>query len=85
MTRVHAYAHVAHRPVHLTRETGRKEHYEGDDVEVTVDVTLSPGLVPPPPPVLRNTAISGEARFMLAATRSISAAGVIVLSAIRTA
>ena len=39
---------------------------------------------PSPPRVLRNTAISGAALFRCPAIRSISAAGLIVLSTMRT-
>ncbi len=44
----------ARRPLRLSRHTDKLEHFEGENVEVSVAVELAPGVLPPGPVVLRE-------------------------------
>jgi uncharacterized protein (DUF58 family) len=45
---------IARRPVRLTRHTRRREHFEGEDVEISLEVELEPGVIPSGPVVLHE-------------------------------
>ncbi|HEX9415740.1 MAG TPA: DUF58 domain-containing protein [Gaiellaceae bacterium] len=49
-----AWMRAARRPVRLLRHTDRFEHYEGEDVHVSVEVELAPGFLPPGPVILQE-------------------------------
>jgi uncharacterized protein (DUF58 family) len=42
-----AWMRLARRPIRLARAPRRRDHYEGEDVDVAVEVELAPGLLPP--------------------------------------
>ena len=45
---------LAPRPVRLARQAGRPEHYEGDDVDVALELEVELGVLPPAPVVARE-------------------------------
>src|SRR5919198_6713746 len=49
-----AWMRLARRPDRLSRMTRKREHFEGDDVEIALEVELGPGLLPPFPVVLHE-------------------------------
>lgn len=49
-----AWMRLARKPTRLSRHTDKLEHFEGDDVAVSVEVELGPGVLPPGPVFLQE-------------------------------